>query len=143
MGWTLFCLTAKIILISMISSSALHYGRTYGPHSGLMLQDISNACSAISTATSIRPSNVLILLGSSRTKYLAHFSFRLARCTPNICSNFLLCSSSRWIFVPRAGINAIPILLCATLNTVIFGGRAALAFFWRMNGCFPLCGELS
>ena len=70
---------ANTIFVSIISLFIIPCGKLHRPYSGFILHYISNAGSAISPIPSVNPSKVLILLGTSRTKYFAHFSFRSAR----------------------------------------------------------------
>lgn len=77
--------------------------------------------------------------GTLRTRYFAYFSFYSARHTLKTRANVSLYSSNCSAAVPGAGIRASPDLICATFPMTTLFGNTVLAFFWKINGCSPLC----
>ena len=74
----------------------------------------------------VSPSRVIIILGTSLTRHLAHFSFRSARHALSACANWSAFSSSCSNLVPGEGIKARPKLICATFPMITFGGGTRL-----------------
>ena len=130
--------TAKIILASTNSSSIMPCGISHIAHSGFILQDCSKASAAIVSVTSTILSMDLILRGTFLTRYLAYFSFVLARQEPKQRSIVLQCSSNYVIVVLGAGISANLDCICATLPITMLGGKHLPAFFRKTNGCSSL-----
>ena len=138
----IFCCRTAIIILALITSSAISPGPALQRlHSGFMPKDISNTRSAILVITSVSLFKIIIFLGISLTRYLAHISLHSARHSPKAYANLsafpLYCSK----LVPGKEIRARRKFTIATFPTITFVGSTRLAFFWRINRCPFRCGE--
>lgn len=122
---------AKIIFASIVFSTTYPYWILQRAHSGFIPYDILNACFAISVVTSVNPSNVIILLSISCTKYFAHFSFLSTWYASNAWAKRLVFSSNYSRLVSETGIKARPEFMYATFPTITLAGNIMFIFFWR------------
>lgn len=114
---------ANIILVLKIFSPDTLQNRLHCFYPGVILRKILNTCSVV-LITSVKYASILILL---RTLPV-HISLSIA--SSETCTNLTLCSLSCSILVPATGINAMPVLICATFlrlsrtvipNLLLFG----------------------
>lgn len=123
-GWT-----AKIIFASIFSSITKLARSIQRAHSGFILYDILNACSAIFLVTFFNPFNIIIFLGTSCIKYFSYFLFLFTQHISDTRAKVLALSSNCLKFIPILGNKARPEFRYTTFLILTLADRITFAFF--------------